>query len=61
MADASAYFDCPNCKVQYKLVRAELGSETVPDKQVECRKCGTPFQGRRGHFILKYVPLGGSK
>jgi hypothetical protein len=40
-------FNCPNCAVQYNLVRAELGLETVPDKQIECCRCGEPFQSPR--------------
>lgn len=47
-------FDCPNCKAQYKLVRAEAGSSPILDKQIECRHCGAPFRGREGRFILKY-------
>ena len=39
-------FDCPNCGAQYKLVRVET-NETLPDKQLACRKCGVRFKGAR--------------
>jgi hypothetical protein len=45
-------FDCPNCDAEYKLVRAEAGPP--PDRQIVCRRCGSPLQGREGNFILKY-------
>ncbi len=47
-------FDCPNCGAQYKLVRVETGS-APPDRQLVCRHCGGPLQGREGKFILKYL------
>jgi hypothetical protein len=46
-------FECPNCGAQYKLVRIET-NEISPDKQLSCRKCGGPLQGREGRVILKY-------
>ena len=45
-------FNCPNCQAEYKLVRAE--GDPPPDRQIVCRRCGGPFQGREGKFILKY-------
>jgi hypothetical protein len=49
-------FDCPNCRAEYKLVRAEVGP--LPDRQIVCRRCDAPLQGREGKFILKYFFVG---
>jgi hypothetical protein len=49
-------FDCPNCRAEYKLVRAEAGP--LPDRQIVCRRCDAPLQGREGKFILKYFFVG---
>jgi predicted RNA-binding Zn-ribbon protein involved in translation (DUF1610 family) len=49
-------FNCPNCGAEYKLVRAEAGPP--PDRQIVCRRCGAPLQGREGKFILKYFLVG---
>jgi predicted RNA-binding Zn-ribbon protein involved in translation (DUF1610 family) len=46
-------FDCPNCGAKYNLVRAEAGSDTR-DREITCRKCGGPLQGREGNYVLKY-------
>lgn len=46
-------FDCPSCGAQYKLVRTEAGAVLV-DRQITCRSCGAPLEGRDGRFILKY-------
>jgi hypothetical protein len=45
-------FDCPNCRAEYKLVRAE--ADPPPDPQIVCRRCAAPLQGREGKFMLKY-------
>jgi predicted RNA-binding Zn-ribbon protein involved in translation (DUF1610 family) len=45
-------FDCPVCGAQYKLVRVE--DKAAVDRQITCRSCGGPLQGRDGRFILKY-------
>jgi hypothetical protein len=45
--------NCPNCNVEYRLVRAEAGPETSYG-QIECYHCGGPLNGREGQFILKY-------
>jgi predicted RNA-binding Zn-ribbon protein involved in translation (DUF1610 family) len=40
-------FECPNCGVQYKLVRVEM-DRALSDEQLACRKCGgTASQSRR--------------
>jgi carbohydrate kinase (thermoresistant glucokinase family) len=39
-------FDCPSCDAEYKLVRAEAGPP--PDREIVCRRCGGPLQGREG-------------
>jgi hypothetical protein len=44
---------CPNCGALYRLVRAEAGPESG-DREITCRSCGAPLQGREGRFILKY-------
>ena len=49
-------FNCPNCRAEYKVVRAE--GDPPPDRQIECRRCGAPFEGRDGKFILKYFLVG---
>ena len=49
----STPFDCPQCGAKYKLVRAEADEQTI-DRQITCRKCGAPLQGRQGNAVLKY-------
>ena len=46
-------FECPNCGAKYKLVRAEADPK-LPDREITCRRCGTPFHGREGSLALKY-------
>ena|SRR5208282_972556 len=46
-------FNCPNCGVVYRVVRAEAGPESM-DRKITCRTCGGPLQGREGRFVLKY-------
>jgi DNA-directed RNA polymerase subunit RPC12/RpoP len=46
-------FDCPNCGAHYLLVRAEADTLT-PDRDIACRSCGAPLQGRDGGAVLKY-------
>jgi transcription elongation factor Elf1 len=56
MADKPASFNCPNCNALYQLVKVEAGRETA-DRQLTCRACGAPLQGREGKFVLKYFLL----
>jgi predicted Zn finger-like uncharacterized protein len=49
-------FTCPNCNALYQIVRQEAGPDTV-DRQITCRACGAPFNGREGKFLLKYFML----
>ena len=46
-------FRCPACGAEYKLVRVET-KEIVQDRQMTCRKCGSPLPGSEGRLILKY-------
>jgi predicted Zn finger-like uncharacterized protein len=46
-------FDCPTCDARYKVVRAEVDA-LYADRDVSCRNCGSPLQGRDGDFFLKY-------
>jgi len=46
-------FKCPNCGAHYQVVITDAGPETV-DRQINCRACGAPFNGRDGQFVLKY-------
>ena len=48
-------FKCPNCKALYEVVRVEGNSLT--GREITCRKCGGPLQGRDGKFVLKYFLL----
>jgi hypothetical protein len=50
---AALSFECPHCGAAYKLVRVEADSQTI-DRQITCRRCGAPFQGRQGNAVLKY-------
>jgi hypothetical protein len=45
-------FDCPICGAQYKLVRVE--ADAAQDREINCRSCGGPLNGREGVFALKY-------
>lgn len=49
----SVKFICPNCGALYRHVQAEAGPESG-DREITCRSCGAPLQGREGRFILKY-------
>ena len=46
-------FDCPNCGANYKVIRVEADSQS-DNRQITCRKCGAPLQGRQGDIVLKY-------
>ena len=46
-------FKCSNCGAHYQIVRAEAGPETI-DRQIKCRVCDAPLDGRDGEFVLKY-------
>jgi predicted Zn finger-like uncharacterized protein len=46
-------FDCPTCHARYKVVRAEVDA-LYADRDISCRHCGAPLQGRDGDFFLKY-------
>ena len=46
-------FNCPNCETAYRVVLAEAGPETK-DREITCRHCGEPLNGREGRFVLKY-------
>jgi transcription elongation factor Elf1 len=50
---ATPRFECPHCGAGYKLVQVEADSETI-DRQITCRKCGAPLQGRQGNVVFKY-------
>jgi predicted Zn finger-like uncharacterized protein len=52
-SDKATEFNCPNCNALYKVVRMEAKS-TAGDREITCRSCGAPLQGREGDFILKY-------
>jgi hypothetical protein len=45
-------FKCPNCGVQYKVVRVE--TPPTHDNALRCLGCGGPLQNREGGFALKY-------
>jgi DNA-directed RNA polymerase subunit RPC12/RpoP len=47
-------FRCPACGAEYKLVRVET-KEIVQDRQMTCRRCGSPLPGSEGRLILKYL------
>jgi hypothetical protein len=46
-------FECPNCTAKYGLVRVE-GDPKLLDRQITCRSCGAPLNGREGSLALKY-------
>lgn len=46
-------FNCPNCNALYKMVRVEA-APTAIEREIACRRCGAPLQGREGAFIFKY-------
>ncbi len=47
-------FACPHCGAKYRLVKIEAPVTAVPDREIACRNCGEPLQGREGEFFLKY-------
>jgi DNA-directed RNA polymerase subunit RPC12/RpoP len=51
-----ARFDCPKCGAKYKLVKVEADPTQDPtqDREISCRSCGGPLDGREGIFALKY-------
>jgi predicted Zn finger-like uncharacterized protein len=50
-------FDCPHCSAQYRLVRVEA-QQGLADREITCRSCGAPLQGREGRYALKYFLVG---
>jgi len=49
-------FHCPTCGAEYKLVRVET-KQLVPDRQISCRKCGSPLPCAEGRLVLRYFSL----
>jgi predicted nucleic acid-binding Zn ribbon protein len=47
------HYECPNCRAQYRLVRVDADAN-APDREITCRSCGAPLQGREGRYALKY-------
>lgn len=56
VATGTQLFNCPNCSALYQIIKIEAGPETV-DREITCRVCGGPLQGREGNFVLKYFML----
>jgi predicted Zn finger-like uncharacterized protein len=46
-------FKCPNCGALYRVVKTEAGPKAVA-REIKCRACGAPLNGRDGQFVLKY-------
>ena len=44
---------CPNCAAQYKVVCIEV-VPTDGFREITCKACGSPLQGREGKSIFKY-------
>ncbi len=57
MRNVSTRFVCPNCGAIYRVIRAEAGPETL-DREIACRSCDGPIDGREGRFVLKYFLVG---
>jgi hypothetical protein len=51
---------CPNCDALYKVVRLEA-EPNVKFREITCKACGGPLQGRDGHSIFKYFLVGDRK
>jgi hypothetical protein len=45
-------FNCPNCDAEYRVVR--VTADPALDREITCRSCGGPLQGREGGFFMKY-------
>jgi predicted Zn finger-like uncharacterized protein len=46
-------FICPHCAAEYRVVRV-MADPALADREITCRNCGGPLQGREGAFVLKY-------
>jgi predicted RNA-binding Zn-ribbon protein involved in translation (DUF1610 family) len=46
-------FNCPTCGAEYQVVRLDWSQQSV-DREITCKSCGAPLQGRDGRFLLKY-------
>lgn len=44
---------CPNCAARYKVVRIDA-APTDAFREITCKACGGPLQGREGKSIFKY-------
>jgi len=51
---------CPNCDARYKVVRVEA-DQTQKFREITCKSCGGPLQGRDGKLIFKYFLIGNRK
>ncbi len=49
---------CPNCGAQYKVIRIDAPA-TDKFREISCKSCGGPLQGREGNSIFKYFLVGG--
>jgi transcription elongation factor Elf1 len=49
----TAQFTCPTCNAEYRVVRV-TADPALADREITCRSCGAPLQGREGGFVLKY-------
>jgi hypothetical protein len=46
-------FCCPNCQAKYRVVKVPA-DPALADREITCRACGAPLQGREGGLVLKY-------
>lgn len=46
-------FTCPHCQAKYRVVRV-TANPALADREITCRSCGGPLQGREGNLALKY-------
>jgi len=50
------FFNCPNCKALYHVVKAPAGPKSVGG-EITCRLCSKPLPSREGAYVLKYFLL----
>ena len=51
------HFNCPHCNALYRIVKVEVGPETITDEWVTCRNCAGRLPTRDGNSVIKYFLL----
>ena len=53
-SSATPRFECPHCGGRLQAGPSRAAEFVMIYRQITCRKCGAPLQGRQGNVVFKY-------